>query len=802
MFCYRRLLRRALNGNKWSVTRFISSSQIHKEFPSPQTNEIPVERKPSLSAIREVRNLEYIWRKNRIGKVFKRAVHEYFFKSEASPTHSVDLLRVACDKSHFQSELVYYLLVNLNNAINENDIDFSPSIDDKLEAFRSVLIYKNYEILQEVCNVFKIHEQSRCFKEIIDDLINQQRLVEAAYCIGVLNLQLEYDVENLFFPLLERGVLQPVISCIRNCPDLQLSMAKKLDSILITGDICSGTRTRILNSKKIFNVLNKIVDMFNIPTENCKNLHYVRSRAAVNLLIKRRSEQSVSEETFENMVMSIIGENAQLKDHLIYKLIKQNDKETALKMIEKLNMIDFDVTKLNLSEDDKINLENIADNDELDDISDEQCEHLTFSLSSSDIKFVDTKEEFVNFIKDIMKYNIIGMDTEWKPHFGLSADRLALIQIATHDKVYILDMVSLNDCLTSKLWDELMENVFGNPKIIKLGCGIMGDVQMIVGINQGTKGKKIRFTHMLDMAIFYEKLEDIYPDEFKKEPGKENRKGLSKLCEIILGQPLNKEERLCDWEKRPLSESQIQYAALDAHCLIQMYDKLKQDAVEKNFNFDHLANVSMFLTTNQWKPKKSLRGVKHEKDLQIEKPIPIEQFKVVMDSGLEAQGKQLRQLGADVLILNSSDTPQTAAEVSKSQERILICSFNMFLKAQHIYPDAVCFRPLNKYGDHVPIASILHRFNVKCNANFFSSRCVVCNSEENVKLTLEDLNLLQKYIKSKDFMLLNSERENNFQKTLSDMIKSGINVKFKNEEDCNLTEKSQALLCKKCGTIQ
>ncbi|GFQ72308.1 exonuclease mut-7, partial [Trichonephila clavata] len=150
----------------------------------------------------------------------------------------------------------------------------------------------------------KIQEQSHCFKEVVDNLVSQQKLVEAAYCIAVLNLQHEYDVENVIVvSLLVDGNLQPVVSCIENYPDLQLSIAKKLDSALITGDICSRTSTPTINSKKIFNVLNKIVTMFKIPIEHCKNLHYVRSRAAINLLIKRRSEQSVSEESWESMVM-------------------------------------------------------------------------------------------------------------------------------------------------------------------------------------------------------------------------------------------------------------------------------------------------------------------------------------------------------------------------------------------------------------------------------------------------------------------------------------------------------------------
>ncbi|GIY67041.1 exonuclease mut-7 homolog [Caerostris darwini] len=296
-----------------------------------------------------------------------------------------------------------------------------------------------------------------------------------------------------------------------------------------------------------------------------------------------------------------------------------------------------------------------------------------------------------------------------------------------------------------------MDDFFGNPKIIKLGCGIMMDISLIVENNHGTKGKTKRFVHILDMALFFDKLQEIYPTEMNLITTKEKKNwGLSDLCEIILGQPLNKEERLCDWEKRPLTDSQLEYAALDAFCLVQMYDRLKQIAMEKKMNFDHLATLSMHLTTSQWKPKRRLQGMRSEKGLDINKPLPIQHFKVVIDSALEVQGKQLRQMGADVQILDSSDSPETAVKISKSEERILICSLTLFRQVEHIHPEAFCFKPVNKYGDHTSISSIFHKFNVQLNSKSILSRCMVCNSPECIKLTIDDINFLQEYNKNED----------------------------------------------------
>ena len=49
---------------------------------------------------------------------------------------------------------------------------------------------------------------------------------------------------------------------------------------------------------------------------------------------------------------------------------------------------------------------------------------------------------------------------------------------------------------------------------------------------------------------------------------------LSDAAHRFLGRPLNKGEQVSNWDARPLEQSQLVYAALDAHCLLGILDAI------------------------------------------------------------------------------------------------------------------------------------------------------------------------------------------------------------------------------------
>ena len=53
--------------------------------------------------------------------------------------------------------------------------------------------------------------------------------------------------------------------------------------------------------------------------------------------------------------------------------------------------------------------------------------------------------------------------------------------------------------------------------------------------------------------------------------------GLSTISKALLGKPLDKRCQMSDWEQRPLSERQVEYAAMDAWVLPQLLERLMEE---------------------------------------------------------------------------------------------------------------------------------------------------------------------------------------------------------------------------------
>lgn len=188
-------------------------------------------------------------------------------------------------------------------------------------------------------------------------------------------------------------------------------------------------------------------------------------------------------------------------------------------------------------------------------------------LSVEEIVFVDEANGLLEATCNIEDSKVVGIDCEWKPNYIKGQkNKVSIMQIAAGNKVYILDMIKLYNAIPDAL-EDCITRIFQSPSILKLGYNLQSDIHQLVH----SYGKMQCFQR-------YEMLLDI--QNIFKEP----RGGLSGLAKKILGAGLNKTRRNSNWESRPLSQYQLEYAALDAAVLIHIFRHVPSNSRPAGFS--------------------------------------------------------------------------------------------------------------------------------------------------------------------------------------------------------------------------
>ncbi|KFK36276.1 hypothetical protein AALP_AA4G101500 [Arabis alpina] len=157
---------------------------------------------------------------------------------------------------------------------------------------------------------------------------------------------------------------------------------------------------------------------------------------------------------------------------------------------------------------------------------------------------------------------IVGFDIEWRPSFrkGAVPGKVALVQICV-DNNYCDVMHIFHSGIPQSL-----QHLIEDSTLVKVGCGIDGD--------------SVKIFH--DHGVSIKDVEDL-SDLAKKKIGGVKKWGLASLTETLVCKELLKPNRirLGNWEVRPLSREQLQYAATDAYVSWHLYQVLKDlpDAV-------------------------------------------------------------------------------------------------------------------------------------------------------------------------------------------------------------------------------
>ncbi|KAF5911647.1 hypothetical protein HPG69_007404 [Diceros bicornis minor] len=270
---------------------------------------------------------------------------------------------------------------------------------------------------------------------------------------------------------------------------------------------------------------------------------------------------------------------------------------------------------------------------------------------------------------------LVGVDLEWRPSFGLgSRPQASLMQVAMEGRVFLLDLLVLSQPAggqASQAFSQLVFQLLSDPSITKLGYGMAGDLRSLGASCPALAHTEKHLRGSLDLQQVHRQMR-VVDVPAPGVDGTKGLRGLSLLVQQVLGKPLDKRQQLSNWDRRPLSEAQLAYAAADAYCLLEVYWALCREPSRFHLSGD-LARSP--------RPRHSKQSGAREPPGPQEASAPPQQvpvaegedaaakiqaraFRVVCDSMLQGLARSLRCLGVDVLVLGTGEDHRRAAEVS------------------------------------------------------------------------------------------------------------------------------------------
>ncbi|GFY42115.1 exonuclease mut-7 homolog [Trichonephila inaurata madagascariensis] len=679
---------------------------------------------------------------------------EHLRKEKSFQKHFVNLLDKQTNPLSFALDLAFYangkffkrgkptvksivILESLKEWCQLRDVSALMTQKQKAEALDKALQFPSVAV-KLVCEIFQLEKEKEHVKEVINSLLPSQKYKEGFHLISALNLEEEFPLESCVFQLFFLGHETWVKAYLNKCPHLQTQFIETLDSLCkdsfalqkFVGSLnIEGVKPKnmVIDTRWLTKRLPSFIEYFNVDIKKCPNLYHSRCLAAMSYLFRRRfTEGTIEYEPWEELILDTIKDHVDIQKELLIRLICINEADLAFRFTQLLKMNANDWPEL-LKRIPIPSSSPIFKDSTL--TSDDNEKYLTLRLDPNAIRIVDTPEKLIEAVDDISEnYDVVALDAEWKPNLGVFKEKLSLCQLAVWDYIYLLDILALQVYESKQIWEYLLRKVFNNENILKLGYGGEYDLKVLMKTIECEKDGDPNYRNLIDLGNIYKKLETHYPEvteeiaQWHTADNEDDQKGLSKLCRIILGRHLNKGEQFSNWEQRPLRENQIIYASLDAFCLLMIYEK---NTFFKNLFFFGL-KTNRNLSGGQKNMENHVKCSPHAPSEETQKkptPIPIKDFKVVVDNVVGGITKYLRLVGADVINLEEGEDHMNAVKIAQSQRRIIITSGAAYKKIKGYVPENMVFCTDPSLNSKMQVLKILEHYKVQCQDSDLFSRC-------------------------------------------------------------------------------
>ncbi|KAI3362415.1 hypothetical protein L3Q82_012713 [Scortum barcoo] len=616
-----------------------------------------------------------------------------------------------------------------------------------------------------------------------------------------LKLQKELNMEEMCVPLIVQNKLPLAESFVAGHNHLEQRLVTLLDSwchpcfnvdeiirrfprLSLSRQCMDQIQPKML-TKQVFRLMEK----FNIDQGLCPNaLHKRRLDSLRFLMYKRFVEKSMTEENWSDHVQYVVADDLELQIHLVEMLVKHCGLRKASQWSLRYNIprdrLPYGVWETQRSLPPHLQQICLSDSPQSEEWMPPQSHCQKFyqvPLTRDKVHFVDTPEALQKCRNIVMKEDVVvGVDMEWQPTFGcISTQRVALIQLAVFDQVFLLDLCANGFCQHPDTIS-FIRSFFSSRNVLKLGYGMSGDLKCLLATWHQFLEEPLKMEGMLDLLSVHQMIQRGKVKVPQNGPkgvlvGVDSaEKGLSLLVQQVLGRPLDKTEQMSNWEKRPLRISQIRYAVADAYCLLDVYSTLSGDPARFGLPAD-LRSISssqpeksgekkpkekQAKQTNQARGEEECQGAQRvsppskgllcgEKPSEDAPPLPPQQLRVVCDNMLQGLGRYLRCLGVDVVMLENNDDHRVAAKLAQAEGRVILTCGQPFQSLRSQVGEGRCLSLDCSEKARDQAVRVLRHFNVQPTPSDIFSRCQACNSDQYVAVPRKDM---VRMLKQKGFL--------------------------------------------------
>lgn len=339
----------------------------------------------------------------------------------------------------------------------------------------------------------------------------------------------------------------------------------------------------------------------------------------------------------------------------------------------------------------------------------------------------------------------VAMDAEWRDPRPLSLLQLAVALPGRPPSVFLVDMLARPSAAALSCCRELLLSGRGGRKEVYAFsphedlrrlriAGVLpqcsGEEADKEGIMQGAQTGRCNTTedavHWIDLQLW--------------DWGLGLQPSLQSVVQSTFFRTLDKKLQTSDWDRRPLTEAQVEYAALDASVLLRLWSFAERE---------HAANgaaapcaVAALTTPNgeaekdRWHRYRMQRragasmGVGHtarerNADLRFVLPAPLCRLM-----------RQLRGIGLDSIVLQDGASVRELTQVALDEDRLILIQSS---KVQ--LPKATRDRAyhLRSRGADDQLREVINVFGMAVDAECLCGRCVKCNAWDWRLATREEL---------------------------------------------------------------